>query len=545
MGDIVASKVAAVAAVPPPSAVAEDEKELQTVLKAPARGKLALTPKRMPRSGLRKKEKDEEQKEAEEEEEKEEGAQGNGGKGRGGGGGGGGKGQGPHVGKARPWHSRFRLSEIRRGGGDPEDRSCGQGEGEEDTGGGGGAAAAAEGVRFGEVTMREAVVLRAADRDSSNARSRKGKGKEFVGGRKSLGPNFVLAQFVISAAVRDEDFFHLMERTPATMVLVICDADNSMAEADSLWSCLTVREYMLQLLEELGGLWGAEIVGLSALFYKVGHGRVTAVAVCDHGPLEDDDTSWMFSSFNVTLAGDVYTPSAVVAVACVSRKENGEAEPWGTAFFWQMKERIVGDKVRFLGGLMRGAPKEQVEDLGRSCGATSTHPVHQAWRRCVSSPYSDRLFLWVTHAAYIIPFGQCTKIALPEPEAEYRTVPIWLQGSTCEIDRQQIPCFGDNPYDEPRLGVWGDPHLSDLRVLKQKPADFMHWVNGVHQLILWVGINRKGRRGADLTEEAAVADTRKKQRHRSRDICSSGSARYASRSSGSGAVFWSGAATSF
>ena len=253
-------------------------------------------------------------------------------------------------------------------------------------------------------------MLRATDRDSSNARSRKGKGKEFVGGRKSLGPNFVLAQFVISAAVRDEDFFHLMERTPATMVLVICDADNSMAEADSLWSCLTVREYMLQLLEELGGLWGAEIVGLSALFYKVGHGRVTAVAVCDHGPLEDDDTSWMFSSFNVTLAGDVYTPSAVVAVACVSRKENGEAEPWGTAFFWQMKERIVGDKVRFLGGLMRGVPKEQVEDLGRSCGATSTHPVHQAWRRCVSSPYSDRLFLWVTHAAYIIPFGRCTKI---------------------------------------------------------------------------------------------------------------------------------------
>lgn len=227
--------------------------------------------------------------------------------------------------------------------GEREYRSGGQGGGGEHIGGG----AAAEGGRLGHVTQEE---------------------KEMA-----TTTRFMFAQFVLRES-KAKEFFCLMERTPAAFVMVLCDRARP-----SLWH----PQYISELLQKQGDVWGAECFEQGALIYK--KWRVSAVAECDSGPLVDDK-NWAFSSFKVFLRGDDFNPrDTVIAVACVWLKEKGAAGPWGSTLLGHMKERIVGDEVRFLCGLMIGVPREQVEELGRSCGATSTcpSPTQADWARAI------------------------------------------------------------------------------------------------------------------------------------------------------------------
>ena len=317
--------------------------------------------------------------------------------------------------------------------GEREYRSGGQGGGGEHRGGG----AAAEGGRLGHVTQEEketATITR-----------------------------FMFAQFVLRES-KAKEFFHLMERTPAAFVMVLCDSARP-----GIWH----PRFISELLQKQGDVWGAECFEQGALLYK--KWRVSAVAECDSGPLEDDK-NLAFSFFKVFLRGDDFNPrDTVIAVACVWLKEKGAAGPWGSTLLGHMKERIVGDEVRFLCGLMIGVPREQVEELGRSCGATSTCPLHQTWTKSIAGRGQEP----ITHTAYIIPFGLGAKRKFPVP-AHRTPMPIWLQGSDWEIGNRDLPCFSLSPRSP-----------SDLGVFDQKEVDLTRWVEGIHQLILWVSATRR------------------------------------------------------
>ena len=293
-------------------------------------------------------------------------------------------------------------------------------------------------------------------------------------------------------------FFDLVDSTPATLVMVLCHVEHRIGgddshEASPYEVCAQYMQYVGMLQER--GIWWAHCFGYGALFYKVG--RYSAVADCDSGPLEDDDTNWVFSSFNVTLCGDFFNDSAVIVVACVFNKEVGEAEPWGRGFLGRMKERIVKDEVRFLCGMMRGVPKEQVADLGRSCGASSNYPLHQVWRK---RHYN------VTHPAYIIPFGPCHKFILLESRLappDLKGMPTWLEDAAFAMPTRYLPSFSIAPWSALLHRQRND--LPDLGMIKQKKVDLAEWVEGVHQLLLWVGCKRPGQKARQRHEQRVRA----------------------------------------
>ena len=139
----------------------------------------------------------------------------------------------------------------------------------------------------------------------------------------------------------------------------------------------------------------------------------------------------------------------------------------------------MGDEVRFLCGLMIGVPQEQVEDIGRSCGATSVCPLHQKWKTDFAVPRGQAI---VAHTAYIIPFGiVCAKMMKFRQLVELIPMLGWLLGFERELATGHLPCFTLSPRSQ-----------SDLGTYKQKNVDLRYWVEGIHQLILSVSLSRAG-----------------------------------------------------
>ena len=294
--------------------------------------------------------------------------------------------------------------------------------------------------------------------------------------------NFVFAQFVLSLEMKELDFYLLMERTPAVLVMVICDPTNDEhVEDDHGYPSTDRLVWMQKFLRERGDGWAAgPICSRGGLFYK--KRRVSAVADCGHGPIEDDQTgNWVYQSYNVDLNEDYYNPAVTIAVAGVFIKIGATDIRWSTRFVDLMKRRIKSEKIRFLCGVF---PKStsQLVDIASSCGASYKFPFHQVWQRTHTSTFQK----WVTHTAYIIPFGRCTKVSVPSWVEQHQTMPPWLAKHASDIDVEDLPVF----FLRSR-GV--SASMPDLGQVKQKPVALQHWVPHVHQLILWVGTARQGR----------------------------------------------------
>ena len=329
-------------------------------------------------------------------------------------------------------------------------------------------------------TLRPAVRRRIDSRSSGHeacsdgAETQEDLRQEDLGSRLST-LNFIFAQFVLSHEMKELDFYWLMDRTPAVLVMVICDP-----EGDQTSRLNWMQRYLRKRGDMSVGWAAGPICSSGGLFYK--KSRVSAVADCGDGPLEDVTTgSWVYQAYNVDLHGDYYNPPVTIAVAGVFMKLGCGDGLWGTRFNDLMKRRIKSEKIRFLCGVF---PKtnDQLEDIARSCGASHKFPLHQVWKRAQK---------WVTHTAYIIPFGRCTKVSVPPWVEQHQTMPWWLAKVRTEIDVDDLPVFRSR-------GV--SASMPDLGHVKQKPVDLQHWVPHIHQLIVWVGTARQGQ-GARRQDE--------------------------------------------
>ena len=146
----------------------------------------------------------------------------------------------------------------------------------------------------------------------------------------------------------------------------------------------------------------------------------------------------------------------------------------------------MGDEVLFLCGLMIGVPREQVEDLGRSCGATSICPLHHKWLTIYPyAPFVTQHQDIITHAAYIIPFGISATMRFP-PSGAPLPMPGWLLGFEWELAIGHLPCFALSPRSP----------TYDLGTYEQKNVDWGEWVEGLHQLILSVSLSPRRAAGS-------------------------------------------------
>ena len=330
-------------------------------------------------------------------------------------------------------------------------------------------------------TLRPAVRRRIDSRSSGHEACSHGAERQENLSSQHSTLNFVFAQFVLSLEMEELDFYWLMDHTPAVLVMVICDPGNDdYVEDDDGFPSTERLLWMRKFLRSRGDGWAAgPICSRGGLFYK--KRRVSAVAVCGDGPLEDDVTgNWVYQAYNVDLNGDYYNPAVTIAVAGVFLKIGAQDVLWSTRFVDLMKRRLKREKIRFFCGVFPKS-RDQLEDIARSCGASYKYPLHQAWKRAHSSIFQK----WVTHTAYIIPFGRCTKVSVPSWVEQYETMPLWLAKHTTEFDVEDLPVFLRS------RGV--SASMPDLGQVKQKPVDLRHWVPHVHQLILWVGTARQGR----------------------------------------------------
>ena len=151
----------------------------------------------------------------------------------------------------------------------------------------------------------------------------------------------------------------------------------------------------------------------------------------------------------------------------------------------------------------------QVSDIGRSCGAIGGRPFCQMFlldrtpqactpelaKRFDIDPFNGGNY--VTHPAYIMVFGPCSKKA-HAPTDDAPVLPRWLgevkNWSNLVCNLHGIPSWDADPSCEEaqRLRSGGNQQL-DLGNVKQKATNMGRWIPRVHQLMLFFGTFRSGK----------------------------------------------------
>ena len=191
--------------------------------------------------------------------------------------------------------------------------------------------------------------------------------------------------------------------------------------------------------------------------------------------------------------------------------EFASAKPWlpySSALLKEIKTTLQRRQVRILLGVFTSSTA-QVSDIGRSCGAIGGRPFCQMFlldrapQECTPE-LAERFDIdpfnggnYVTHPAYIMVFGPCSKKA-HAPTNEAPVLPRWLDevknfiNLVCTL--RGIPSWDADPSweEDQRLRSGGDQQL-DLGNVKQKATNMGRWIPRVHQLMLFFGTSRTGK----------------------------------------------------
>ena len=310
--------------------------------------------------------------------------------------------------------------------------------------------------------------------------------------------NFMFAQFCLCYQAKEADFRNLMDRTPASIVMVLCEE----SVHDLVIEGKTQRQHFIdKYLKENQGKWGAlrHFEGSGAIFWKLGRSisnvvdigpRQTPSAVAEiaapaHvGPRsaggEVAVLHWAYVAYNVEFTSSYFNPKCNLVISAVIRPHFASPLEWGPQFLQYLQDRLVADEARFLCGIFHNQTWE-VEGVCRSCGACTSRPFHVAFK----SKVADRE---VTHPVYIIPFGYCKTTKTPtEARSE---PPDWMEGSFF-MDVDKLPKL--HPFGDDKLDPVFPQDLPNLGKVKQKHMNLEKWdVPFIHQLLLWIGTARQG-----------------------------------------------------
>ena len=344
--------------------------------------------------------------------------------------------------------------------------------------------------------------------------------------------NLIVGQFVVSPQVKADDLQSALDNTPIALLFLILMPQSRVGESGVVW--VDGKEQAQSSVEVVKSStrWQSVWVGVDdtcALLHR--RDRVESVAVVAHMDCETctlaiakvmlaDNEMNVPASFKVSV---IYPKMPQLRDSSAEQNDvaSGTLVPLETSFLAAMKRTIVDGNCRILAGLFC-FPKDQIEDLARSCGASSAYPFCQVFQGAAAA--DD----WMFHPAFVIVFGKCAKCTFPDLQKEDPPpLPEWLRA----FDAGWMPAMSPWVYkDTPELfHTWssrsrgdkdnnrnrGDKDKSndyglsdidrsggevqlcddqrDLRQVKQKHFVDEWWVEHVHQLILWVGQARQGK----------------------------------------------------
>ncbi len=326
--------------------------------------------------------------------------------------------------------------------------------------------------------------------------------------------NLMVAQYVVTAEVEWYDLRWLLMKSPAHILLVIYEHESDRFDD----------------MIRTGGNWNVIFLGgcAAVLTHK---GRMDGAAV---KVAKVHEGQHRFEVCIVRTKAGYHNPNAAVAVGllCKNWDEPHDGAPYSDEFLEQVGLAVKQYRVRFLAGTF-GKTQADVNKVCSFGGAERWgHPFCQPWwvgtawnfaavaargaacdapdaavaddaADAAVAAYWDLEKRYVGEYAacpfYLIIFGPWSCVDFPTAKTA-QTMPEWL----CDdgFFRDRLLRLTDVPHEHAR-SRWPDAGAADAAVaaqtfdlgkLKQKYTDERWNVAGVHQVVVWVGTARSGKR---------------------------------------------------
>ena len=354
--------------------------------------------------------------------------------------------------------------------------------------------------------------------------------------------NVLLGHFVISAGTQVKDLERLIEQTPLHVIYVVIDVHGDR------------RKMMLDLFTAVHGeghrsrVWGSmELPGWCNGYMLFKQSAVTCVEQVSTITSHVDSCTQV--AHRVTLAAGPKNPLSHLRVACLFRVAQetdavacgetsrtdavacGETSQWTPAFLQAMISQVLNDQVRVLVGVFAVA-EEQVEYFAQESGATGTQPFMQLFY----DSDRDEHMLFTVYGFVFGPFAGIkhaekkdspwlwkAKQGLPNlsvPLISCRDYPEWshIQRSGAGSSNDQRSGAGSSNDQRRGAGSSNDQRsgaadrMLELHSCVTKPANMKKWIHGVHQLLLFIGKQRRGKKSARDHDKKRATPSGKRRR---------------------------------
>ena len=354
--------------------------------------------------------------------------------------------------------------------------------------------------------------------------------------------NVLLGHFVISAGTKVKDLERLIEQTPLHVIYVVIDVHGDR------------RNMMIGLFRAVHGeghrsrVWGSmELPGWCNGYMLFKQSVVTFVEQVSTITSHVDSCTQV--AHRVTLAAGPKNPLSHLRVACLFRVAQetdavacgetsrtdavacGETSQWTPAFLQAMISQVLNDQVRILVGVFAVA-EQQVTKFAQESGATGTQPFLQLF-------FDHNRGEHMLFTVYGFVFGPCAGIrhaekqdspwlfrakqGLPNlsvPLISCSDHPQWshIQRSGAGSSNDQRSGAGSSNDQRRGAGSSNDQRsgaadrMLELHSCVTKPANMKKWIHGVHQLLLFIGKQRRGKKSARDHDKKRATPSGKRRR---------------------------------
>jgi len=215
----------------------------------------------------------------------------------------------------------------------------------------------------------------------------------------------------------------------------------------------------------------------------------------------------------VTLQPGPKNPLGHLRVACLFRVAQetdavacGETSRWTPDFLEAMISQVLNDQVRVLVGVFAVA-EDQVKLFAQECGATNMQPFLQLFWDSVRREH-------MLFTVYGFVFGPCAVIKqAPQDDSPWLSRSGLPDLSVPLISCRDYPRWshikqrsGAGSSNDQRSGA--ADRMPELFACGTKPANMKKWIPGVHQLLLFIGKQRRGQKSARDHDKERAARSR-------------------------------------